>query len=93
MKKEKSYTNLYLYIAILVLFAGFIVGLTSGEVFKTKVLTYESPISSKYNTYEESFNTGLMFYIWIATAIFDTFVFGIYSICHRLDLLIDKKTR
>ena len=34
-----------------------------------------------------------MLYIWIGTALFDIFVFGINSICYRLDLLIDKKEK
>lgn len=91
MKKRKNYTKAYYYIAIIIIFAGFIVGLILGEVYKVKVLTYESSISAKYNEYEEYYNAGIMFYTWLATAAFDIFIFGIYSICHRLDLLIDKK--
>lgn len=89
--KKKSYTEVYFYIAIIILVLGFIGGIVLGNVYKKTELIYESSISAIYNEYESTFNEGLMIYSWTATVLFDLFVFAIYSICYRLDLIIDKK--
>lgn len=91
--RRKNRTRAYLYIAISILMLGFISGIVCGAVFPVQKLVYESSISISYNEYENSFNGLLMLYIWIGTALFDIFVFGINSICYRLDLLIDKKEK
>ncbi len=76
MKNRPKHTNAYLYIAITILIAGIIVGMILGS------MSAEEDVTAGFK---------IMFYIWILTALFDIFVLGIYSICHRLDLLIDKK--
>ncbi len=76
MKNRPKHTNAYLYIAITIIIAGIIIGMILGS------MSAEEDVTAGFT---------IMFYIWILTALFDIFVFGIYSICHRLDLLIDKK--
>ena len=73
--------------------AGFIGGIILGNLFKITTLTYESSIDPKYNEYEKIFNSTLMFCSWISTALLSVFIFAINSICYKLDLIIDKKTK
>ena len=79
MKNRINHTKAYYYIALLILFAGIILGMVLGIV------------SAESSENAGAFSFAIMFYVWIITALFDIFVFGIYSIWHRLDLLIDKK--
>lgn len=76
-------TGIYKRIAILILIFGFIGGICAGNAYA---------ICSDYSTgcIEKEFNGDIMIYCWIGTILFDIFVFGIHSICYRLDLLIDK---
>jgi len=78
----KSHTHIYFDLAIVVLILGFIGGIASGFMF---------PIKTGYIISREEFNIGMMLYCWIGSSIFALLIFAIYSICHRLDLLIDKK--
>lgn len=77
-------TRLYKRIAIILLFLGFVGGIIVGK---------EYGVCSDYlsNCTEKEFNGELMLYCWGGTILFNIFVFGIHSICYRLDLLIDKK--
>ena len=86
--RRKKKTEIYLVIAIIILILGFIGGIVLGNQYK--VLEKQHVFGSYYEM-KEAFNVGLMIYCWIGTMLFDIFVFGIYSICHRLDLLIEKK--
>ena len=79
MESKERNTRAYYYLAIAILFAGIILGMILG------IITAENSDNGG------SFSFVIMLYVWIATALFDIFVFAIYSICHRLDLLIDKK--
>lgn len=88
--RRKRNTNVYKVIAIIILFLGFIGGIVLGDTNRTIELVYELSISSKYNEYEEVFNIGLMVSAWISTALLSLFIFAIYSICHRLDLIVEK---
>lgn len=81
----------YIIIAWLIIIASIIAGIILGNTFKINELTYESSVSSIYDKYEEVFNVALMFYTWIGGFILSMFIMGIGSICHRLDLLIDKE--
>lgn len=83
--RRRSHTKAYLWIAITILILGFIGGIILGDTFKITTTTYT------YLDNEEEFNSALMLYSWIGTLLFDLFIFAIYSICYRLDLLIDKK--
>lgn len=78
--KRHRASNSYLFYATIILFIGFIMGIVLGN---------NIPIMSTYE--EPSFNTGLMFVCWFSFGILSIFIFGIRSICYRLDLLIDKK--
>lgn len=89
--KRKGHTRAYFRVAIIILVLGFIGGIGLGDKYKKTELIYESSISAEYNEYETTFNGELMIYSWTGTALFDLFVFAIYSICYRLDLIIDKK--
>lgn len=79
---RRSHTKAYLYVAITISILGFIGGICAGSVYK---------IQTGYLFKKEEFNGTLMLYCWIATGLFDLFVFAIHSVCYRLDLLIDKK--
>lgn len=89
-KREKN-TNKYKYIAIIILILGFIDGIIMGNIYKHSSLIYKSDLNPAFNEYEYTFNTALMFYSWLASALLSLFIFAIHSICHRLDLIIDKK--
>lgn len=91
--QRRKNTKTYLTIAKVILVVGFFSGIILGNAYKIEVITSESAISSKYNQYEEVFNSALMLYSWIGTFLFDLFVFAIHSICYRLDLIIDKKEK
>ena len=78
----KRYKKAYLYFAIIVLILGVIGGIVLGSIYKLR---------TGYLFTKEEFNVGLMLYCWLATLLFDLFIFAIYSVCHRLDLLIDKR--
>ena len=78
-------TKKYKIIAITILILGFVIGINAGNTYKIC-----SDYTLSYCT-EEVFNGDLMLYCWIGTILFDLFIFGIHSICYRLDLLIDKK--
>lgn len=76
---------------IIILITSFILGIFLGDTYKIQELIYESSIDTEFNEYEEVFNTILMLYTWAAGIVTYTFYQAINSICHRLDLLIDKK--
>lgn len=86
-----SMSKAYIVIAWIVIIASIIVGIALGDTFKVNELTYESSIDIEYNKYEEVFNTSLMLYTWLGGFTLSIFTMGIGSICHRLDLLIDKE--
>ena len=88
--RRTSMSKVYIVIAWLIIIASIIGGIVLGDTFKINELTYKSSIA-EYNEYEEIFNTALMFYTWIGGFILSMFIMGIGSICHRLDLLIDKE--
>ena len=81
--RRRSHTRTYFYIAIIILILGFIGGIVLGGTYTVS--------KSSYFSSEEEFNGVLMLYCWVSTLLFDLFIFAIYSVCHRLDLLIDKK--
>ena len=87
--RRKARTKIYLYIAILILLIGFIVGIICGSVFATcnDVSLYSISSTCK----DSSFNVLLMFVIWFSCGILSVFVFAVYSICTRLNVLIDKE--
>ena len=88
--KRKTSTNIYLYIAFLILIIGFIVGIVCGKTFATCNDT-SSYFSSSTTCKDSNFNTILMFAVWICSGIQSVFVFAVYSICNRLNILIDKE--
>lgn len=88
--KSKNNTQWYFNIAIIILLVGFVGGIISGNVFEQKILIYESLADPEYNEYRTNFNWVIMLVTWISVTIFSIFIFGIGSVCHRLDLLINK---
>lgn len=88
--RRKS-TNTYLLIGFIILIIGFFVGIFMGNSNKIEKLTHVSSYNPKYNEYEAVFNTAIMIYTWIGASLFSSFFFAISSICHRLDMIIDKK--
>lgn len=82
--KRRNHTKAYLWMAIIISYLGFVVGIILGNALKITI--------GEFSAYrEEIFNYGAMIYCWCATLVFDFFIFAVYSICYRLDLLIDKK--
>lgn len=73
----KKDLDIYKIIAFLTLIIGFILGIILGNTFLI-------------NTEEEYdvFNTLLMFKTWCISFYLSIFVYGLYSICTRLDTLI-----
>lgn len=83
-------TNNWQAIGIIVVVLMFVMGIVLGKIQQVYKMTYESPISEEYNTYEYVFNTELMFYCW-GLGLGSYLVFqAVNSICYRLDLIIDK---
>ena len=76
MKNRPNHTDVYFCIAIIILVIGIIAGMIIGAASMS-----DNEVSGIL----------LMIYIWSLTGLLDIFIFAIYSICHRLDLLIDKK--
>lgn len=78
--KRKNHTKSYLTVAIIILIIGTILGFVLGGVYEKST-----------SLYTKEFNSALMLYTWMVTAVLDIFIFAIHSICYRLDLIIDKK--
>ena len=76
---NKSHLELFVLAAVLILIVGFIAGISFGN-------TIPRMIGEEYDY--SSFNTLLMFEIWGSSVLISIFVFGIYSIAKRLDVLI-----
>lgn len=83
--KRKNGTKRYYTIGILVIIGGFLGGIILGATYKTV-----AEVVGEYDEYEKIFNVALMLETWIASILFSVWIFGFGSICHRLDLLIDK---
>lgn len=89
--RRTSMSKAYIVIAWLIIIVAIIVGIVLGNSYKISELTYESSVDVEFNKYEEVFNVALMLYTWLGGLIIGIFTMGIGSICHRLDLLIDKE--
>lgn len=76
---KKSHLELYVLTAALVLVVGFIAGIAFGASFPRMV-------NGEYDY--NSFNSLLMFEIWGTSILISVFVFGIYSVAKRLDVLV-----
>ena len=82
--RRKSNTKKYSYIGIIILIIGFIEGIVMGNIGKTTVI-----VDSETKEY---FNTTLMFFFWNISLFISLILFGLSSICYRLDLIVDKKS-
>ena len=80
---NKSYIKVYVVIAILILLVGFIMGIALGNAFPNE-------IEDGYGGLTSTFNYSLMLEVWGSSLIISVFVFAIYSICSRLDVLIKE---
>ena len=81
---NKLYCNCYKSLAIIILFAGFILGIALGDYFSTTALGTDSFESVK------TFNTEVMLIIWASTFMLSIFVLSVYSICLRQELIIEN---
>ena len=79
--------DIYKIIAITILVIGFISGIIAGFVFPNMIY-HSNGIPKPF--YEESFNIKLMFIIWVSSSLISTFIFGIYSVCYRLDIISNQ---
>lgn len=84
-----SMSKVYIAIGWIIILVAFILGIVLGNINTVSKFEYNSSLRIDINT--KVFNTALMFYTWIGGFILSMFIMGIGSICHRLDLLIDKE--
>ena len=98
MKKQqmaslKSGASWYKTLAIITAISGFFWGIIAGNVYKKKVVTWTSSVSPEYNMYEEEFNTDALGVAWGSTVASVITLSFMYSVCYRLNLLIEKKDK
>lgn len=86
----KARSTIYIILAWIIIVASIIVGIILGGTNTVKELTFDSS-ASVFNNSTESFNVSLMLYTWLGGFTLSILTMGIGSICHRLDLLIDKE--
>ncbi len=83
MQYNNSSCYWYKICAIIILIVGLILGIVFGCVFsETSEVIYDE-VSEV-----ESFNTMLMFSTWLSAFVLFVFIFGIYSVCSRLDVIV-----
>ena len=86
----KARSTIYIILAWIIIVVAIIVGIILGSTNTVEKLTFDSS-ASVFNSSKESFNVSIMLYTWLGGFILSIFTMGIGSICHRLDLLIDKE--
>ena len=88
------YCKIYKVIAIVLLILGFIGGIVLGDIYSIP-LSQDGELSWK-NLYSseptEKFNSTLMLGVWFSSFILSIFIFGVYSICNRLEMIIKNTT-
>ena len=87
---RKNRTTYFVITGWVIIIVAIIAGIILGNIFETKELIHESAIDVKYNEYKTTFNQVAMFITWTSGLVLGIFTIGIGSICHRLDLIIDK---
>ena len=85
----KARSTIYIILAWIIIIIAIVVGIIIGSINPVKTMTIDSYVNTFNNT-NDTFNVILMLYIWLIGFVLGIFVMGIGSICHRLDLLIDK---
>lgn len=83
--ERKGRTKNYFYAGIVLLIIGLILGIILGVVYPATIKTDSILENSK-----KVFNFMLMFECWGTCLLLSTIPFGLNSICHRLDLIIDN---
>ena len=88
------YCKIYKVIAIVLLILGFFGGIVLGDIYSIP-LSQDGELSWK-NLYPsestEKFNSTLMLGTWLSSFVLSVFIFSIYSICSRLEIIIENTT-
>ena len=84
MKKNNS--RLILYLSILLLIVGFVIG------FATYRVDYVSMMNDEAQSLTSNNNAIGMYLVWFFTVVISLFGFGLHSISCRLDKLENKKS-
>lgn len=88
----KSGSKRYRNLAIILAFLGFIFGVVFGATNPKIKISEPSDYDAKYE-YDEEFNAELMGNFWGITAGAVITLSFMYSVCYRLDLLVEKKDK
>lgn len=87
--ERNLYTNFYKYLTIAILLIGFILGIVFGYVFSIENII-QSEFSWQEDEIEKEFNAIAMLITWISTLAACIIPLSIYSICTRLEMIIDN---
>ena len=87
--KRTLYTNFYKYLTIAILLIGFISGIGFGYAFSIEN-TIAAEFSWQEDEIEKEFNAIAMLIIWISTFAVCIIPLSIYSICTRLEMIINN---
>ena len=83
------YTNFYKYLTIAILLIGFISGIGFGYAFSIEN-TIAAEFSWQEDEIEKEFNAIAMLITWISTFVVCIIPLSIYSICTRLEMIINN---
>lgn len=87
--ERNLYTNFYKYLTVAILLIGFISGIGFGYAFSIEN-TIAAEFSWQEDEIEEKFNAIAMLITWISTLAVCIIPLSIYSICIRLEMIIDN---